>query len=79
MGAKCSKADMAPGGSDVGSYLNKGHGVRTSNVMERRRLLHTQKRTLLDGADVSLNAKNGHFLYPSSEVFAVGRNSIHGP
>ena len=32
MCAKCSKADMAPGGSDVGSYLNKGRGVRTSNV-----------------------------------------------
>jgi hypothetical protein len=70
---------MAPGGSDVGSYRNKGHGVRTSNVMERRRLLHLKSGRYQTERTCPLNAKNGHFLYPSSEVFAVGRNSIHGP
>jgi len=70
MCAKCSKADMAPRGSDVGSYLNKGHGVRTSNVMERRRLLHLKSGRYQTERTCPLNAKNGHFyLYPLSEVF----------
>jgi len=29
-----SKADLTLGAKDVGSYLNNGHGVRTSDVME---------------------------------------------